>query len=99
LTFGVLPKITYDPALARRVALITRLEEQRALAQYPTYVALQHLWVANRAGLNGGAKRFCDFNECGSVTVMLTFKTRQCRMQGMTLRKATPQEWEKRLLL
>jgi hypothetical protein len=50
LTFGVLPKITYDPVLARRAALISRLEEQRALAQDPTYVPLVQRWVANEQG-------------------------------------------------
>jgi hypothetical protein len=50
LTFGVLPKITYDPELARRAALISRLEEQRALAQDPTYVPLVQRWVANEQG-------------------------------------------------
>ncbi len=33
LTFGVLPKITYDPVLARRAALISRLEEQSRRAE------------------------------------------------------------------
>jgi hypothetical protein len=50
LTFGVLPKITYDPVLARRAALISRLEEQRALAQDPTYVPTVQRWVANEQG-------------------------------------------------
>jgi hypothetical protein len=50
LTFGVLPKITYDPVIARRAAFIARLEEQRALAQDPTYVPLVQRWVANEQG-------------------------------------------------
>jgi hypothetical protein len=50
LTFGVLPKITYDPVLARRAALISRLEEQRALAQDPTYVPSVQRWVDNEQG-------------------------------------------------
>jgi hypothetical protein len=50
LTFGVLPKITYDPILARRTALILRLEEQRALAQDPAYVSLVQRWVSNEQG-------------------------------------------------
>jgi hypothetical protein len=50
LTFGLLPKITYDPVLARRAALIVRLEEQRALAQDPTYVPTVQRWVANEQG-------------------------------------------------
>jgi hypothetical protein len=50
LTFGVLPKITYDPVMARRAALIARLEEQRALAQDPAYVPTVQRWVANEHG-------------------------------------------------
>jgi hypothetical protein len=50
LTFGVLPKITYDPVLARRAALISRLEEQRVLAQDPTYIPTVQRWVANEQG-------------------------------------------------
>jgi hypothetical protein len=43
-------KFTYDPVLARRAALIARLEEQRALAQDPTYVPTVQRWVANEQG-------------------------------------------------
>lgn len=38
---GVLPKTTNEPVLARRAALISRLGEQRALAQDPTYAHVQ----------------------------------------------------------
>jgi hypothetical protein len=46
----VLPKFTYDPVLARRAALISRLEEHMALAQDPTYMSTVQRWIANEQG-------------------------------------------------
>lgn len=46
----MLPKFTYDPVLARRAALISRLEEHMALAQDTTYMSTVQLWIANEQG-------------------------------------------------
>ena len=46
-----LPKLSNsDPALKRRVKLLTQLEQQRELAANPNYVVMTHKWVKQDDG-------------------------------------------------
>jgi hypothetical protein len=50
LSFTTVPKGNANPALNRRAKLITNLEDQKALAQNPSYVATVKRWVKGADG-------------------------------------------------
>ena len=51
LNFTTVPKGNANPVLSRRAKLVERLEEQKALAQNPNYVATLKRWVKGPDGL------------------------------------------------
>ena len=44
LTFTTMPKTSGNPIVGRRAKLISRLEEQRSIAQDPNYVRVSQRW-------------------------------------------------------
>ena len=59
LNFTIVPAKKHDPKPIRRVRLIERLEEQRRLAQDPTFAPIVRRWKKTADGSKGLVEHYC----------------------------------------